>query len=207
MTHKNMTPALKITYFDITGLAEPARWLLSYGKIDFEDHRITHEEWPALKNQTPFGQLPLLECNGKTVSQSVAITRYVAKLVGLTGKNDWEDLEIDSVVDTINELKLKFQPYGIEKDEEKKQKLKEIFLNESVPFYLSRLDERVKNNEGYLVGGHLTWADVYISSIIFAFKRYLDKDLLEDFPTLKKLQEKIIANKNIQDYLITHPLP
>lgn len=46
-----MALALKITYFDITGLAEPARWLLSYGKIDFEDHRITHEEWPALKNR------------------------------------------------------------------------------------------------------------------------------------------------------------
>lgn len=56
----------------------------------------------------------------------------------------------------IYNVSVEFQLYGIEKDEEKKQKLKEIFLNESVPFYLSRLDERVKNNEGYLVGGHVS---------------------------------------------------
>lgn len=39
----------KVTYFDITALAEPIRFLLSYLNIDFEDFRFQREEWPALK--------------------------------------------------------------------------------------------------------------------------------------------------------------
>lgn len=39
----------KVTYFDITALAEPIRFLLSYLNIDFEDFRFQREQWPALK--------------------------------------------------------------------------------------------------------------------------------------------------------------
>lgn len=44
-----MAPAYKVTYFDITALGEPIRFLLSYGGIEFEDNRIQKENWPALK--------------------------------------------------------------------------------------------------------------------------------------------------------------
>lgn len=53
----------------------------------------------------PFGQVPVLEHDGKLAHQSVAIARYVAKQVKLVGKTDWEDLEIDAAVDTVNDLR------------------------------------------------------------------------------------------------------
>ena len=53
--------------------------------------------------ETPFGHLPVLEHNGKQAGQSIAIARYAAKQVKLAGKDDWEDLEIDAVVDTIKD--------------------------------------------------------------------------------------------------------
>lgn len=53
----------------------------------------------------PFGQVPILEIDGKVIHQSMAITRYLAKLVKLVGKDDMEALEIDSVVDTVNDLR------------------------------------------------------------------------------------------------------
>lgn len=52
-----------------------------------------------------FGQLPVLEHNGKKINQSLAIARYLAKQAKLSGKDDWENLEIDAVVDTVNDLK------------------------------------------------------------------------------------------------------
>lgn len=54
----------------------------------------------------PFGQVPVLEVDGKKINQSVAICRYLAKQHNLVGKNDWEALEIDSTVDTINDLRM-----------------------------------------------------------------------------------------------------
>lgn len=53
----------------------------------------------------PFGQVPVLEHNGKLAHQSVAIARYLAKQVNLVGKDIWEDLEIDAIVDTINDFR------------------------------------------------------------------------------------------------------
>lgn len=52
------------------------------------------------------GQMPVLEVDGKRAHQSLAMSRYLAKQVGLVGKNDWEDLEIDTIVDTINDFRL-----------------------------------------------------------------------------------------------------
>ena len=48
--------------------------------------------------------VPLLEHNGKQVGQSIAIARYLAKKVKLAGNDDWEDLEIDAVIDTVHDL-------------------------------------------------------------------------------------------------------
>lgn len=37
--------------------------------------------------------------------QSVAICRYLGAVVGLSGKNAWENFEIDMVVDSISDLR------------------------------------------------------------------------------------------------------
>jgi prostaglandin-H2 D-isomerase / glutathione transferase len=41
--------AYKLFYFNITALAEPIRFLLSYGNLDFEDNRIESADWPKFK--------------------------------------------------------------------------------------------------------------------------------------------------------------
>lgn len=53
----------------------------------------------------PFGQVPVLEVNEKMAHQHIAIARYLAKQVQLVGKDDWENLEIDAIVDTINDFR------------------------------------------------------------------------------------------------------
>ena len=53
----------------------------------------------------PFGQVPVLEVDGKKIHQSTAISRYLAKQYGLIGKDDWENLEIDATIDTIHDLR------------------------------------------------------------------------------------------------------
>lgn len=58
------------------------------------------------------GQMPVLEVDGKRAHQSLAISRYLAKQVGLVGADHWEDLQIDTVVDTVNDFRLsKFEKW------------------------------------------------------------------------------------------------
>jgi hypothetical protein len=54
---------------------------------------------------TPFGKTPVLEIDGKQTHQSHAICRYLGKKFGLNGSNDWEDLEIDMIVDTFTDFR------------------------------------------------------------------------------------------------------
>lgn len=63
----------------------------------------------------PFRQVPALEIDGKMYAQSGPICRYLAKQVGLAGKNDIENLEIDMMVDLFHDFKLgklKFECLG-----------------------------------------------------------------------------------------------
>lgn len=39
----------KLVYFDLKGLAEGIRYLLHYGGLEFEDVRISREEYPNIK--------------------------------------------------------------------------------------------------------------------------------------------------------------
>lgn len=61
-----MAPSLKLVYFDMKGRAEAIRLALHIGGIPFEDTRITYAEFtPEMKETLPFGQLPILEIDGK----------------------------------------------------------------------------------------------------------------------------------------------
>lgn len=47
--------------------------------MEYEDQRVERENWPSLKPTMPTGQIPVLEFDGKKLSQSVAIARYLAR--------------------------------------------------------------------------------------------------------------------------------
>jgi hypothetical protein len=53
------TPKLKLTYFNIKARAEPTRLALHIGGVPFEDVRIEHSAWPAMKASMPLGQIPV----------------------------------------------------------------------------------------------------------------------------------------------------
>ena len=43
------TTKIKLTYFNFRGRTEPARLILAYAGVNYEDCRITSEEWAKLK--------------------------------------------------------------------------------------------------------------------------------------------------------------
>ena len=68
-------------YFDLYGRAEPIRMLLHHAKVDYEDKRITNEEFAALREDgsLPSGQVPLWEDGDRQVNQTTAIMRLIGK--------------------------------------------------------------------------------------------------------------------------------
>jgi len=105
---------LKLTYFDFPGRGETARLALSIAGIPFEDERIAFADWPVRKAQSPFGALPVLEVDGRSVSQSNGINRYVGKLAGLYPDDPWQASLCDEAIDAVKDIGAKIEA-GVKK--------------------------------------------------------------------------------------------
>ncbi|XP_017887779.1 glutathione S-transferase-like isoform X2 [Ceratina calcarata] len=194
----------KLIYFNFTGLGEPIRYLLHQSGIEFENKILNVEEWPKIKSTMPLGQVPVLEIDGKPYVQSKAIGRLIAKRNNLYGANDVEEYEIDATIDFVADLSVLMARWQWEKNPEVKQKLKQE-IDVKLPFTLQKLDEQVKKNGGFLVGGKLTWADLQIAAHLETLNNQLKTEVTEDFPDLKKLKEKVRSLPKIKAYLDSRP--
>jgi prostaglandin-H2 D-isomerase / glutathione transferase len=56
-------------------------------------------------------QMPCLQVDGKRVNQSLACCRYLSRDLGLAGKDDWENLQIDTIADTVNDFRLSMKRF------------------------------------------------------------------------------------------------
>lgn len=74
------------------------------GGIEFDDERISAEEWKQIKPTTPYGKLPILYVDGQKVAQSIAILRYVGKLGGLYPEEKEQALRVDEVMDVAGDV-------------------------------------------------------------------------------------------------------
>ena len=87
-------------YFPVNGRAATARAILSYAKADWTNDLVKKEDWIKIKSNDlfEFGQMPILEHNGKRYSQSIAINIYLSKIFNLYGKNIEEEYEIQFIL-------------------------------------------------------------------------------------------------------------
>ncbi|VDN35040.1 unnamed protein product [Cylicostephanus goldi] len=89
------------------------------------DVRLTQEEWPKHKAggwfgyqkqisiyaaEMPFGQMPVLEVDGKKLAQSFAIVRFLARKFGYAGKTPFEEALVDSIADQWKDFMQEVQP-------------------------------------------------------------------------------------------------
>ncbi|GMT23181.1 hypothetical protein PFISCL1PPCAC_14478, partial [Pristionchus fissidentatus] len=103
-------PSYKLTYFPGRGRAEVARQLFHISGTPFEDIRVPKEEWATLKAKMPFGQMPLLEVDGKPLPQSYAIFRYLANEFGFVGDSPFESAWVDALADQHRDYTSEIQP-------------------------------------------------------------------------------------------------
>jgi len=199
-------PTYKLTYFNVRGRGETIRLCLAAAGIKYEDKRVEFKDWPALKPSTPFGSLPVLEVDGKQLGQSMTIARYVAREGGLVGKNSLEQALVDSIVDSITDLREKMVEVQWAPDD-KKEAVKKDFQEKVIPGSLPNLEKFAAANKekaGYFVGSKLTLADIHLFSIVELLKQSAP-EILSKFPALKKVFDTVEANPKIAEYIKKRP--
>jgi len=97
----------KLIYFDApVSRGEECRLALHLAGIDFEDVRIKSADWPAMKQQTPYGGLPVLELPGHPpLAHSNAILVMIGRRHGLHPADDFEAARHEGMMQHVEDLR------------------------------------------------------------------------------------------------------
>merc|ERR1712173_630 len=201
-------PDIKLTYFSLRARAEPARLMLAYAGVCYEDKRIPPPwedpaGWKAKKATLAWGQLPILSWNGETIHTSLAIDRFLAKEFGLMGKNNVEAAQVDEVVDVLQDVFNAGATALFTKDEEQKKAAMEKHETQTVPNVLKMAEKRLIERGGqFMVGNAFTWADLQLYSFI------IDNIVpvkLENLPKIADLVKRVGDLPNIKRWIENRP--
>ncbi|XP_050496209.1 glutathione S-transferase-like, partial [Bombus huntii] len=163
------------------GIGRTNPFFFSYASIPFEDERIKKDVWPEIKPLTPYGQLPMLVADRRKVAQSTAICRYL-------------------IVHICSEI----AAFHYEEDEKVKA-AKRKAAEETLLFILERLDQQVKENDGYFYDGTLSWADLTFVALLDYLNFMYKSDLIENYENLKLLEKKVLLLPKIKNWIERRP--
>ena len=226
---------MKLTYFDIRGLAETSRILLAIGGEEYEDFRyplnvidmstykMEKEEFDKDKAdgklKCSLNKLPFLEVDGTVcgsteeqpetnrviIPQSKAIERFLARRFNLMGENNVQYAQIDSICECVRDFKDMYQKVRALSDEEKEAGMVEWFTVTLVE-RLSLL-ENLLGEEGYSVGGKLSLADVVLYTFITQFfdNKEASYNATLATPRLRKIVDNVSQHEKVVEWLEKRP--
>merc|ERR1712194_93455 len=182
----------KLSYFNIEGLAESVRLTFKVAGLPFEDNRFSFEEWAELKLKMPNRQVPVLEMNGKTLTQSGAMIRYLGVQNGMYPTDPEGIYACEQVMGLVDDLKktymstvymgMKPEMFGMENMSKEDigvlvKRLREECTKESMPLVIKNIQENVMES-GIMKTGKVSVSDIYV----FTAMRQLKKGHLDHIP-------------------------
>lgn len=196
----------KLIYFDVDGgRAEPIRIAFHAAGIDFDDVRISFDEFSEMRSGTRFTCVPVLEIDGAQVTQSNAISRYVGKMAGLYPQDDLQALYCDEVLGALEDLTNRIvATFGLEGEEMRlaREKLVDGWLT----IFLRGLEELLNRGGGeYFADNRMTVADlrafVQTHTLCKGILDYVPTDLVQRVaPALFDHKERIDADPRVRAY-------
>ena len=197
---------IKLNYFDMDcGRAETTRIALSIAGIDFEDHRITFEEFGGLKSTFPLSSVPIVEIDGQTYTQSNAMSRYFGKQAGLYPEDAWQAFLCDEAMYIIDDVSNAVgKTMGLTGDELKaaRESLVSGILTTALKLLATRLE--VAGGE-YFAANELTIADLVITGFLKVIStgmfEHVPTDIVEQTaPLLNQHMERVYKDPRIVSY-------
>jgi len=199
-------PDIKLLYFDLRARAEPARLLLAYGGVTYEDERIpppweNPSGWAERKPKMAWGQLPELTWDGEVIYTSISIARFLAREFGLMGKTSVETAQVDEVVDVVQDTLNAGYTAGFTQDEAEKKKKMEKHSKETIPAMLKMAEKRLGERGGqFMVGNCLTWADIQLFFFCSENPGHTD-----NLPKIGNLVKRVGDLPNIKKWIENRP--
>jgi glutathione S-transferase len=206
---------LTLIYFDFPfWRAEVSRIALHIGNIEFNDIRVTRDEFIRAKetgkldNGTiiPFHQFPCLIIENEVFAQTAGIARYCGKLSGLyPKKNDVLGLKIDQFLDLMTDITVLIFNVGRNENPEQKKIKRKEFFNTEFNRKLKMLETNISDDSRYIIKDNFNIADIALWSFVnWITSGTIDgfpKDFLKNFPKIKKVFLEVNAIPELQKWV------
>eukprot|EP00088_Acartia_fossae_P039164 TRINITY_DN40766_c0_g2_i1.p1 TRINITY_DN40766_c0_g2~~TRINITY_DN40766_c0_g2_i1.p1 ORF type:complete len:245 (-),score=65.43 TRINITY_DN40766_c0_g2_i1:609-1283(-) len=213
-----MAKSIKLTYFNVQGKGETIRLILVAAKANFEESRINFEEWGPMKENTTFGQLPLINVDGVELAQSCTIVRYLARMYGLAGDGEVGFAHADMILEHVNDYIKEIMKARWAKTSTEKQELAENFLKKFLPTWLSNAEKVLKLRGGkWFSSNKLSYGDLAMHHALFwlswkderGFEGVTGCDerynILDKYPLLKANYDRVSNIPEIKAYIESRP--
>lgn len=173
---------IKLTYFDLKGLALPIRLCMYINNIEFEDKRVSHDVFKEIEDGLPFNQLPILQADDRILCQSNSILFYLSERSGMKCDDAYDQAFLVQLLECLADVPESLRNSIMETNKNEKIAMRETLSSNELPKMLVALDSMVQktiDEEGHLMGNKLTIADLKLFGIIDHFK----SGILEGIPT------------------------
>jgi len=162
--------SLKVYYGDMPfWRAEVVRLALFMGDVPFEDVRDQKRVDLIAAGKLTFGAVPVLEADGKILSQTSAMAVYAAKLAGMHPEDAWDAAKVDECINGCTDVTGTVgKTFGMKDDENVSARAALIAADGRLTLHLGGLEKICSENGGcsYAVGSTMTVADIAIWRLI-----------------------------------------
>jgi len=202
-------PKLELIYFNVRALAEAPQMMMHYANIPYSYKMASEyygEPWIMQKKNAPFNQLPILIVNKKIqIWQSGAIVRYISNIANITPKDPILSAYADAIFESTQELKSPLNPTVNLYTGEKFKEFKEKLINNILPKKLYNFNRQLEKFSGnFFLGDEPYYCD-FAAYHYFAMALLLDKNIFNDFPSIKNHMDALIRLNGIKKYLNERP--
>ena len=195
-----MTSKPTFVYWKVAARAQLPMLILRASNVEYEWDVATANTWPAPKDQTPFGQLPILRDNGMVLAQSGAIARYCDKMARLWPSNDpKEEALADSIMEHCNDM---FSVFAKAKYSDNPADGWAKAQQETFPKQLQSLEKMLTEERPYFGGQLPNVADVAVFNIVLLARMAgFDASMLNLFPGISRVFDRVQELGSIRAYM------
>jgi prostaglandin-H2 D-isomerase / glutathione transferase len=190
-----------LSYFDFDGSRGlECRLALTVAGVPFTDNRLNRPQWAEMKPTVPFGALPVLEHDGRTLAQSNAILRYIGATHGMHPTDAWTAAEHDALMQSVEDLRHKVPGQGLSEEEKKTQR--EEFAAGWLTRWCTTVSESIQGP--FVQGAALNVVDIKLYVILRAYITggydHIPGSFFDAFPKIQAFYAAVDAHPPIKAY-------
>ncbi len=194
----------RLIYFDApVSRGEECRLALHLAGVDFEDVRISGAEWAAMKEDTPYGGLPVLELPGRPpLAHSNAILVMIGRAHGLHPKDEFEAARHEGMMQHVEDLRAVVGP-TIRMGEAEKKAAREAIVRDFLPAW-ARYAEKNIVAEPFFGGAKLQVADLKLHMAVRWFiggrVDHIPATIFAGYPKLVRVHDAVRDHAGVKSW-------